>query len=98
MNPTITLIIQAGFDGGRVIFESVTDEFGHPETRLVFGGDVDQSNKYIADRNAKLDDVKVATEQPRQLEAPAKIRVRRRQESTPADVLDALDMIEGHVS
>jgi hypothetical protein len=95
MNPTITLILQAGHDGGRAVFESVVDEYGVHESRFVFGGDVEQSNKYMAERNAALDAAQPAQkEEPRQFEAPVKIRVRRAKDTQPVDVLEALEMAE----
>lgn len=93
MNPTITITIMAGFDGGRIVYESLQDEFGTHDSRLVFGGDVDQCSKYVADRIAKLDSQPAA---PRQIEQPAKIRIRRKPEpvSDPLDVLDVLETSE----
>jgi hypothetical protein len=93
-NPTITIILQAGHDGGRAVFESVVDEYGVHESKFVFGGDVEQSNKYIADRNAALDAAQPPKDEPRQLEAPVKIRVRRKAEPIVADALSALDALE----
>lgn len=97
MIPTITIIIQRPADGGRVVFESVTDEYGVSESRLVFAGDVEQTDKYMAERNARLDTVSASTaEPPRQIEGPVKIRIRRKPEpvSDPIDVLDALETAE----
>jgi len=99
MIPTITIIIQRPADGGRVVFETVTNEFGVPETesRLVFAGDVEQTDKYMAERNAKLDTVSASTaEPPRQIEGPVKIRIRRKPEpvTDPLDALDALETAE----
>lgn len=94
MIPTITIIIQRPADGGRVVFESITDEYGVSESRLVFAGDVEQTDKYMAGRNAKLDTVSASTEEPpRQIEGPVKIRIRRKPEPV-ADPLDALDALE----
>ena len=92
MIPTITIIIQRPADGGRVVFESVTDEYGVSESRLVFAGDKEQTDKYLAERNAKLDSAPTA-EPPRQIEGPVKIRIRRKPEPA-ADPLDALDALE----
>lgn len=97
MIPTITIIIQRPADGGRVVFESITDEYGVSESRLVFAGDVEQTDKYMAERNAKLDTVSASTaEPPRQIEGPVKIRIRRKPEpvADPLDVLDALETAE----
>ena len=94
MIPTITIIIQRPADGGRVVFESITDEYGVAESRLVFAGDVEQTDKYMAERNAKLDTVIASpVDAPRQIEAPVKIRIRRKPEPV-ADPLDALDALE----
>lgn len=97
MIPTITLIIQAPADGGRVVHESVVDEYGVPESRLVFGGDVEQANKYIADRNAKMDQQPQAhQEPPLQIEPPVKARMRRPKSDQQApDPIDALELLEG---
>lgn len=94
MNPTITITIMAGFDGGRVVYESVLDETGTHDSRLVFGGDADQCSKYVADRIAKLEGQPAA---PRQIEGPVKIRIRRKPEpvSDPLDTLDAMELVEG---
>lgn len=98
MIPTITIIIQRPADGGRVVFESITDEYGVAESRLVFAGDVEQTDKYMAERNAKLDTA--TAEPPRQIEGPVKIRARRRPEpvSDPLDTLDAMELAEGEAA
>lgn len=94
MIPTITIIIQRPADGGRVVFESITDEYGVSESRLVFAGDIEQTDKYMAGRNAKLDTVIASpVDAPRQIEGPVKIRIRRKPEPV-ADPLDALDALE----
>ena len=90
MNPTFTFTIMAGFDGGRVVYESVQDEFGTHDSRLVFGGNHDEVAKYVADRIAKMDSQPPAQ---RQIEGPVKIRIRRKPEPV-ADPLDALDALE----
>lgn len=95
MNPTFTLTIMAGFDGGRIVYETVhNDEYGTPDSRLVFGGDADQCSKYVAERIAKMD-----TDEPkeltRQIEPPVKVRVRKPKPVDALDALDALEMVEG---
>lgn len=93
MNPTFTITIMAGFDGGRIVYEAVQDEFGTHDSRLVFGGNADEVSKYVAERIAKLADA--GPEQPvRQIEAPVKVRVRRKPEPDPLEALDALETIE----
>lgn len=94
MNNSITIIIEAGEDGGRAVYVSSQDEHGVYASRFVFGGDVEQSNKYIAERNAKLDNANAAPAEPLQIEAP-KIRVRKPKPTQDAlDALDALEAVE----
>lgn len=91
-NPQFTITVMKGFDGGRVIYEAVTDEYGVHESRLVFGGNPDEASKYVAERIAKQDGEQPS--EPRQIEAPVKIRVRRTKEPQPLDVLEALEIAE----
>jgi hypothetical protein len=95
-NPTIQLTIYAGQDGGLICYETVLDtEYGTPDSRLVFGGNLDEASKYLTGRMAgMLDGKSEPQETPRQLEAPVKIRVRRAKEPQPVDVLEALEMAE----
>ena len=90
MNPTFTLTVMAGFDGGRIVYESVIDEFGAHDSRLVFGGNADEASKYVADRIAKM--AEAGQEPARQIESP---KVRRRREPQPVDVLESLEILEG---
>lgn len=97
-NPTFTITVMAGYDGGRIVYESVIDEYGAHDSRLVFGGNADEASKYVAERIAKLEDApQQQKDEPRQLEAPVKVRMRRpKSELQPvADHLDALEILEG---
>lgn len=90
----IQLTIYAAQDGGAVFYETLTgDEYGTPDSRLVFGGDLDASSKYLTGRIAAMleESGKLPKEPPRQIEAP-KIRVRKPKPA--ADALDALEMLE----
>lgn len=98
MNPTINLTILAGQDGGLVIYESVNDEYGAPDSRLVFGGNLDEASKYLTSRMSGMldENAKMPKTEPRQIEAP-KIR-RRKQEPQIDAVLDALEMVESEAA
>jgi hypothetical protein len=92
MNPTFTITVMAGFDGGRIVYESVIDEFGAHDSRLVFGGNADEASKYVAERISKM-----AEEPPRQVEAP---KARRRKDTpewkeVPKSSIDDLELLEG---
>jgi len=94
MNAQITITVMAGYDGGRIVYETVpSDEYGTHDSRLVFGGNVEETSKYVAERIAKMSEAGVDPA-PRQIEAPVKIKVRRTKEPTPLDVLEALEASE----
>lgn len=94
----IQLTIYAAQDGGAVFYETVAgDEYGTPDSRLVFGGDLEASSKYLTGRISAMLEAsgKLQKEPPRQIEAPVKIRVRKpKPEADPLDVLDALEIAE----
>lgn len=94
MNPQFSITVMRGFDGGRIIYETVVDEFGAHESRLVFGGNVDEASKYVAERIAKQD-AEPPEQEPRQIEPPVKVRVRKQKPEPLAVDLDALELIEG---
>jgi hypothetical protein len=95
-NPQFTITIMRGFDGGRVIYEAITDDYGAHESRLVFGGNEDEASRYVADRISRLSGENAAPEQePRQIEPPVKARVRKQKPEPLAVDLDALELIEG---
>lgn len=96
-NATIQLTIYAGHDGGLICYETVLsgDAYSTPESRLVFGGNLDEASKYLTGRMAGMLEVKVQPQEPSsQIEQPVKIRVRRAKEPQPLDVLEALEMAE----
>ena len=95
MNATITLTVMAGFDGGRIVYETVpSDEYGTHDSRLVFGGNVEETSKYVAKRIAEMSEA--GAQSPQQIAAPVKIKVRRKPGPVvdPLDALDALEMAE----
>jgi hypothetical protein len=97
MNPNMNLNILFGCDGGYIVYETVNaGEFNEYEQRLVFGGNLDEATKYLNARMAAMVDenAKRQNGEPRQIEAPVKIRVRRTKEPQPVDVLEALEMAE----
>lgn len=49
-NNQITVTVYGGFDGGLVIYETT----GTNESRLVFGGNLEEANKYLHRRMAEL--------------------------------------------
>lgn len=49
-NNQITVTVYGGFDGGLVIYESTQQG----ENRLVFGGNLEEANKYLHRRMADL--------------------------------------------
>lgn len=58
-NAQITVTVYGGFDGGLVIYESSP---GGEESRLVFGGNLEEANKYLHKRMSELLDEKAQAE------------------------------------
>lgn len=93
-NPTFTITVMAGFDGGRIIYESVIDEYGTQDSRLVFGGNPEEASQYVAKRISEMTDAPAPQKEQFRIEPPMKVRARKVKDHTNAS-LDALELMEG---